>query len=99
MIEKTRDGKRKIIRQITSLHSVAKQCVARVAAGRRHVRQQYAVGRIAALQLADQRRGGARFTDRHRMHPDQWRTCRSGKTAETLADMFEIRGLPPRAPP
>ncbi len=71
-----------VIRQI-GLHQPrampGEQRLAGGAAGRGHVGQHDAAGRILRQQRVDQRLGSARFTHRHGMHPDRQRRSAGGR--------------------
>jgi hypothetical protein len=52
-----------------------------------------------ALQQPHERRSRARFTHRHRMHPDDLVALRQRVAPEALVDVLAVAGLAPAAPP
>ena len=69
MPQEASHGKRVVVGQVGALDAVAEQRFGSAAAGRRHVREQDAMARIARLERGDDRRSGARLADRDGMQP------------------------------
>ena len=94
-----------IVRQVALHHSRAmpgEQRLAGGASGGRHVGQQDAMSRPRIEKRFDQWCGGAGFTDRHRMYPDNWRgvgRLRCAVKTETLGHMPPVAPLLAAAPP
>ena len=98
MAEETGDRPRIIVGQVSLDDLIAVDLLPGVAAGRRHAGEQDAMLRPARLQAFDQRLGGACFTDRDGVHPDQF--FRRGLAIETIAlpEMLEVFRLLAAAP-
>ena len=98
--EKSAHREWQIVGQPRLRDSVAEQRAPGLPSGRSHVRQENLRARIGALQLFDQRQGGARFADGDGVHPQQRSIDRgAGVAAEALPDSEPVPRLFFPAPP
>ena len=90
VLEEAPHGKGVVVGQVGAQHAVAERVRRSLAAGRRHVREQNPVARVACLQCGHQRQRGARLADRDGMQPDQRLRRREIVAAEAFADVAQI---------
>ena len=95
---------RVVVRQVRMRHALAEQRDRRLAAGRRHVRDQQVQIVMRGQQRFDQRRGRARLAHRDGVDPEAGtlhallRATRPVAAEEALAPAAAIRGLATRSP-
>ncbi|MNF88180.1 hypothetical protein D3C84_706680 [compost metagenome] len=97
-VEEARRRPGQVIGQVAVLHPVAEQRLDPRRAGRRHAGDGDRQVGIARQQLADQRRRGDAFAERHGMHPDAALAHGRQAEGETLADAPAVGRRPPGAP-